>query len=158
MKLTETLDVRAPAEFTFSELSDYEAIERLAIQRGVSLRRTDRIDGPAAGMAWLADWEAMGRELRTRLSLTAYEPPERLVIESETSGIAGRMQIDVVALGPSLSRILMETEIRAVTLKAKVLMQPIRLARGRIEQRIAGRVGDLASRIEGRWRARSAQL
>ena len=153
MKFKETLDVNAPAEFTFSELADYETIERFAIQRGVALRRTDRLEGPCAGMAWVADWEFGGRSRRTRISLTRFEPPESMVIESETSGIAGRAQLDVVALSPSLSRIIIETEMTPVTFGAKVLMQPIKLARGQIERRVASRIGDLATRIETRYAA-----
>ena len=156
MKFKETLDVNAPAEFTFSELADYETVERFAIQRGVALRRTDRLEGPRAGMAWVADWEFGGRERRTRISMTRYEPPEQIVIETETSGVAGRVQIDVVALSPKVSRVVIATELTPVTFGAKVLMQPIKLARGRIEKRVGERIGDLAARIEQRWAASGA--
>ena len=153
MKMTERVDIEAPAEFVFGELSDFPTIERLAIQRGVALRRADRLDERRAGMAWIADWEFGGRKRRTNLTLTRYEPPRRMVLASETSGIAAEIEIEVVPLAATASRVLIETQMTAESMAAKLLLQTVRLGRAAFEGRIRGRLSNLAARVEQRYAA-----
>ena len=156
MKFRETLDVNVPAEFAFSELSDHETIERLAMQRGVAIRRTDRLSKPGPGMSWRADWEWGGRKRRTNITLTRREPPKRIVVETETAGVAGRLETEVVPMTAESCRLIIESEVRAVTFAAKVVLQTIKLARGRIERAVGERIGQLSARLEARYAASKA--
>jgi len=71
MKFSSREDIEAPISYVFTRLSDVPAFERLAMRRGVQLRRVDRMSDIAVGAAWEFDSHfaaSSGRGARSSLT------------------------------------------------------------------------------------------
>ncbi|WP_417209673.1 SRPBCC family protein [Antarctobacter sp.] len=150
MELTAREDIEAPQDRVFAMLSDFDKIERQAMRRGTEITRTH--DGPGAGMAWRATFQFRGKRRAAEVTLSTYDPPERMVFDSVSGGLAMVLTLDVVALSPSRTRINVSTVLSARTLSARLFLQSIKLARGGLDKRFRRRVGELAGDMENRLR------
>lgn len=150
MELTAREDIDAPQDRVFAMLSDFDTIERQAMRRGTEITRTH--PGPGAGMAWQATFHFRGKKRDAAVTLSTYDPPERLVFDSVSGGLEMALTLDVVALSPSRTRINVTSVLGAKTLSARLFLQSIKLARGGIDKRFRKRVGELAGEMENRLR------
>ena len=66
MKVTAREDIEAPLDKVFTELCDFESIERQALRRGIEVRRTDTVAGLGEGMTWHARFRFRGKERALR--------------------------------------------------------------------------------------------
>lgn len=153
MKVQQKVDIEASAEVVFARLSDVEAWERAAMRRGVDLTRTAKLDGPAAvGMAWAARVPFRGKIRDITMSMTRLDPPTALGIEASGALVTAEIEVDVLDLGPRRSRVTLAVTLGAQGLSGKLLLQSLKLARGKIEARMKGQLDALALEIEDRQR------
>lgn len=164
MELTAREDIEASQERVFALLSDFDNIERQAMRRGTQITRTS--DGPdagpdsgpdsgpdagtGAGMAWDALFQFRGKKRSAQITLSTYDPSERMVFDSLSGGLEMTLALDVVALAPNRTRINVTSTLGAKTLSARLFLQSIKLARGGIDKRFRKRVGELAGDMEKR--------
>lgn len=155
MKLACRQDIDAPAAFVLAQISDFESWERTAMRRGVEIERTDKLSAYGSGTSWATRFRYRGRERRVAIRL------ERLAADghadfSVTSAPAdGALEVEIVAMAASRVRMLVSIEFKPKTFAAKLFVQSLRLARSRVERRLAQRAKALANEIEARYRATS---
>jgi carbon monoxide dehydrogenase subunit G len=122
--------VPARPDEVFAFIADLENLP--AWQTGiVSARRTS--EGPMGeGAAAIVVRELMGQRIEAPLTVTAYEPPRRLTVESSVSGVRATATLDVQA-GAQHAEVTFAMELRGSGFTA--LMEPViaRTAAGELE-------------------------
>ena len=155
MKFSSREDVEAPVASVFAMLSDFETFERAAIRRGAEVQRVGDHDHPHVGQAWEARFMLRGRERDTRVTLIQYTPPTDMVFESQSGGLMTVLEIELIALSQKRTRISVNFEVKPRTLPARLIVQSMKLAKGRITKGFKLRVADFARDMEDRY-SRSA--
>lgn len=156
MKLKTREDIAADIEYVFASVSDFDGLERAALRRGADVVRTDTLSAPGVGMSWTARFPFRNREREADMKLTAYDPPNGLVLFSKISGIEAEVRVDLVALSPQRTRLNLELELKPRSIPARLLLQSMKLARTNLVRKFHRRVADYAQSIEDRARG-SAQ-
>jgi hypothetical protein len=137
VKLSARLDLELPREQVFAAASDFAAAEERLTARGVQLQRTaDRVP-PAPGMTWAARAPFRGRLRDVAAELVAYSPPDGFAILSRIGGMTAAFEVRLVALAPARTRVIVGIDLRAQTLKARVILSALRLGKSRAEDRLA---------------------
>lgn len=150
MELTAKEDIEAPLDRVFAELSDFVALERQAMRRGIEVQRHGGETGVTEGMGWHVQFTFRGKKRDAEITLTEYTPPERMVFDSVSGGLEVHMVVDLIALSRTRTRIGVATELKPKTLSARLLVQSLKLAKGGIEKRFQTRAAGLAQDLEDR--------
>ncbi|WP_282093823.1 SRPBCC family protein [Epibacterium ulvae] len=150
MDLSTQEDVEAPIAQVFGALSDFEVVERTATRRGVDVVRRGGVGGAELGMGWDISFQLRGKDRNATLELVGYEPSTLIAIEGDGGGITGRFDIELIELSPSRTRIVVRTTLGAKTLPGRLLLQSMKLARGRIAQKYAQRISEYVELIESK--------
>lgn len=144
-------DIGAPIEAVFAALSDVRSVEARARARGITVTRlAGDPEAPAAGMAWTAGFRLQGKPREMRIDLTRYAPPNTLIFDSRTGGLGARAIIDLAALSDRRTRLNVDVALVADSLPAKLLLQSLKLTRGKIDKRFRLRMAEYARDLEAR--------
>ena len=152
MKFSTREDIDAPAEAVFDALSDFDAISRAGMQRGIEVRRTDRLEAAGVGMSWQVGFDWRGKRREVMGMLHHYEPPHQMRFEAESPTFALTLILTLVALSKKRTRLGVELEIRPKTLAARLMIQSMKLGKANLSRRFSARVRTLATTIEQRQR------
>lgn len=150
MRLAAREDIEVPQDRAFLVLATFEHWERAALRSGASVVRVDTLQTTAPGMTWqvVFSWRGKPRSLTVRL--IDFGPPQGMRFEGTSPSFQGWITIDVVRMGPRRSRLAMTMEIKPRTLAARLFLQSMRLARGRITKRLESSMSQLAKAIVNR--------
>lgn len=150
MKFSNRVDVAAPAEFVFDQLSDFATFERMALRKGVALRRLDTLKSPGAGMSWDIGFKLRGRARQMIADVSRFERPEQIDCEGTSQGFHLSLTLALMELSKSRTRLTTGLEIRPRTLGARLLLQSAKLGRSNLDRRYDDRVRAFARMIESR--------
>ncbi|MBD3679811.1 MAG: SRPBCC family protein [Rhodobacteraceae bacterium] len=150
MKLSTRDDIEAPIETVFSVVSDFARFERMAQAKGAQVARTDDLTEAGIGMGWDARFRFRGKPREARLELTRYDRPEALTVTSRMGGIESEFTIDLIALSPRRTRMIVGLDLRPRTLSARLLIQSLKFAKANLERRFTRQVARAAREIERR--------
>ena len=152
MKLTARTDIDAPFGFVYESLADHESWVREATARGLAIERLADapVSGPGAG--WLAQVPFRGKLVALELQVADQKPSEQLGYSLRTNSFDGTITLSVMALSARRTRLHMAIEISPRTVIARVLINTLRLAKGRAQARMDHRLAQMGGQIEGRWR------
>lgn len=143
-------DIDAPIGDVFREVSNFAVIERMALRRGVEVRRLDDLPFPGAGAAWEARFRARGRKRTAHLEITEFTAPESLTCLTKVGGISATLVVTLIALSRNRTRISLATDLRASDLSSRLLLQSLKLARGTLTRRYHLRVAEYARDLQAR--------
>lgn len=148
MKISSREDVEAPIDQVFSVVSDFSKLQDHMQRRGVEI--VEDATGPEAGVGhrWSARFTWRGRARELDAELAALEPGQGYTINSHSSGVSCTTVVDLVALSKTRTRILVSLDLRPTTLSSRLLVQSLKLAKGKLTNRLKQRMGVLARRIE----------
>lgn len=152
MKLNARQDIEAPVAFVFAALQDFEAWERAALRRGADVARTDKPNDGSPGLSWLVKFAYRGKERRLALRLTGLEQLTLLAFSGTGNSIDGVAGIDLVELATRRTRLSVTLDLRPKTIGARLVFQSLRLAKTRINRRLADRINQFCTEIESRYR------
>lgn len=153
MKLSDRVDIEAPADFVWAQLTDFDGWERAALRRGAEVARLDDATTPAVGMAWKVAFQWRGKTRKLDLRITAVDPGQRVAFAGTGPNVEGALVLDLVEMGPRRTRLASGLDVRPRTLAARLFFQGLKLARARVDRRYAMRLRQLATEIETRWQA-----
>ncbi|MEZ5798573.1 MAG: SRPBCC family protein [Paracoccaceae bacterium] len=153
MKLTTRQDIEAPLDFVYAALTDFDQFERMAMRRGAEVERTDRLKTPGVGMAWRLRFTYRAKPRTMLVRFADAEPGSHLAWAFDSPVAEGTARTDLVALSPRRTRLTLVAEARPRTLAARLMMQSLRLARGRLQRRFDVAAGQLANLVEEQYRA-----
>lgn len=151
MKLSGRTDIGAPVAFVFAALSDFEAWERAAMRRGADVHRTDKLRAPGPGMTWQARFAWRGRERQLQVRLTKLVTNLNLALDFDGPSVEGNLNIELVELSAKRTRMLMQVDLKPRTLSARLFIQSMKLAKGRVQRKYDARLLSIAQDIEQRF-------
>lgn len=147
MKFVAVEDIAAPIDLVWSRVADLEEFEARARDRIGAIKRTPP-GPPAQGTVWSGKADVMGKKRDVTVTAATVDPTGRLGAEAATDGMLVSIDVDLVELGPRLTRLTVTTEARARSLAARLMLQSAKLARKSLAKRYKARVSDFAGRIE----------
>lgn len=150
MKLSTREDIEAPLEHVFAALTDNDRWETAAMRRGADVTRADKLRVTGAGMAWRVKFDYRGKPRDLEIKLTEYEPL-RLVFAGSSVALDGVLTLDLMALAPRRTRVIVATEIKPRTLGARLVLQSLKLAKAKLMRRFEDRVARIAGDISERY-------
>jgi hypothetical protein len=151
MKFSTREDIEVPIDHAFAEMSDFNGFQRRALRHGASITRLD--EGPVkVGSNWDIVFTYRGRERRLHAELTEFEAPHHYVVISTSEGMTVTTEVELVALSRGRTRIAMGMDLRAKSLTARLLLQSMKLAKGKLTKRFKARVLEHTEDIEDAYR------
>lgn len=154
MEFSAKEDIEAPIEQVFAVITDFESVERQALRRGIKVTRTHDADGEV-GTEWTAGFKFRGKEMSADIRLTECTAPELVVFAAKAGGLETGMSVDLTALSPRRTRMTVTAHMQPKTLSARLLVQSLKLAKGRVTRKFSVRVAQYAKLVEERARASS---
>ncbi|MGA9434540.1 MAG: SRPBCC family protein [Roseobacter sp.] len=150
MQFSARQDIEAPIEIVFENMTTFEVYERAAMRRGAEVRRNDTLTSPGAGAQWDVRFMLRGKERDLMLEVLSCVPPTDLVVSLNSKNITGSVRCDLFALSKTRTRLTVITEIRPLTLPARLLIQSLKLTKSTLTQKYKTRIADFAAEIEAR--------
>lgn len=147
MKFTTRIDTDMQASALFDAVASFDRIERLLMRRGVSVKRIDQASEPGCSMGWNLGFDWRGKARSLRLEVTRFDRPERMSMIGTSDAFDLRLDVSVVALSRTTSRLVFEVDARPRTMRARLMVQTAKLARPQLdrkfEQRVRGFLDDM---------------
>jgi hypothetical protein len=156
MKLTAKTDLDAPVGFAYDTLSDFAQWEREAVRRGIDI---ERVGGPAAGVgaAWRISGRFRGKPRKLTLQVREIVPGDRVDYQFDSPSADGTILVEVSPLSTRRCRVRLQIEVKPKTLAARLFLNTIRLAKGRVEAKLEARLMALGGQIKLRHDRSQAQ-
>ena len=150
MKFKSKEDLDVPIDEVFTMLSDFEKHERSALRRGLEVSRRDDLKAPAVGATWDVKFMFRGKRREANLEVVEYDQPSEMVVAGYMQGLETRVEFLLVALSKTRTRLSVVADLKPQTLSARLLMQSLKLARGKVVQRFDARLATMARDMEER--------
>lgn len=151
MKLTAKTDLEVPAAFVFAALIDTPTWEREAVRNGVEVERPPGTPDTGVGAEWRIRGHFRGKARKVLVRIEELTPSQRLALSLDSPSIEGIVQIEVMVLSPRRSRLRSDLEVKPKTLAARLFINTMRLAKGRVQARFEKGLGQLGARIKDRY-------
>lgn len=149
MELKASEDVDAPIEQVFKVLSDFDQLERLAARRGLDVARL-RPGAVQEGAEWRVAFRLRGKDRTVHITLSKLQPSTFLGVTGEGSGVSGVFGVELMALTPNCTRIAVTVDLAASSLSGRLMLQSMKLARGKVEKRFRERISKFTTVLEER--------
>ncbi|WP_127114611.1 SRPBCC family protein [Shimia sediminis] len=151
MQFTSKENIEVPIEQVFEMLTDFERHERSAMRRGAEVTRTDSLSAPGVGVGWDLVFDFRGKSRQMNLEVTEFDRPYEMTLEARLQGVESTIQLQLVALSKTLTRLNVSTDVRPKTLSARLLVQSLKLAKSNITKRFDKRMATAARDMEDRY-------
>ncbi len=151
MKLTAKTDLEVPAAAVFATLIDHPAWEREAIRNGVEVERPAGTPAMGVGAEWRIRGHFRGKSRKVQVRIKDLTPDQRLVLGLDSPTIEGTTWLEVMVLSPRRSRLRVDLEVKPKTLAARLFINTMRLAKGRVQARFEKGLVRLGARIKDRY-------
>ncbi|MEM9318858.1 MAG: SRPBCC family protein [Pseudomonadota bacterium] len=148
MKLKITDDAAAPVDAVFAAITDFSSIEEALRDNGISITRVGGWLNPEVGSAWTGRGAVRGKTRRIEAEVSAMEPGRMIEIEARIGGLRAVQETRFVPIGEQLTRLNVALDLRPDTLAARLLVQNLKLVRGRLLARMSRRLATEIERIE----------
>lgn len=152
MKFKVSEDVDAPATMVWARLVDFSALEDDARGRGARITRVGNWSEIAEGVEWRGEVTVRGKLRPLQARVTRLIAPELCLVESRIGGMQCSYELSFAELSPEVTRVAVVLDLSADTLTARLLLQTMKLARGRVMQRLQGVLARQGNAVEAAWR------
>ena len=148
MKFSLRQDILAPIEFVFERAADFDSHERQALRRGIEVVRTDVLSGTECGITWDAKFPYRGKRREVAGELAKFNQPDGFLVSTASGGLKADFDIELVMLAKNRTRMKIGLDLRPDTMKARLFVQSLKLAKARLDQRFRRRMEKFALEIE----------
>lgn len=156
MKFKVSEDVDAPMTHVWSQFTDFGALEAEAKGRGAEVSRVGNWTEAREGVEWRGAVTVRGKRRPVTSKITRFESEDICITESRIGGMACYYEMTFVALSPNLTRVGLVLDLSAETLTARLILQTMKLARGRVLQRLQGLLARQGNAAEAAHRRQQA--
>ncbi|MEX0306229.1 MAG: SRPBCC family protein [Ruegeria sp.] len=150
MQFSAQEDIEVPIDTVFSMVSDFERFERMALRRGIDVRRISDSAMPQAGTTWETEFKIRGKPRQITVVMTDCDRPSLMRFQSSSKGMNGDTVIELLALSQRRTRLRIETSMGAKTLPARLLLQSLKLGQSRFRRQFQTRLSEFARELEER--------
>lgn len=137
-------DTDAPMSEMFAAISDFASFERSAIRRGVEVERRGDVTNPGNGLGWDAKFRFRGAVRDVTIEVDKFNPDTDLRILSHGSGVVADVVVELIELAPRRTRMNVTLKLKPKTLTGRLMVQSLKLARGKIARKFKTRVSEFA--------------
>ncbi len=141
-------DIEAPIEDVFRAVTNFEGWERAVMRRGAEVSRTDNLEQPDKGMTWAVEFSFRNWQRKADLELLNYDAPNKVRVAGKSGGVKTDFDVELVALSRERTRMDVSAELKPTSVSARLLVQPLKLARSKLSNRFRQRIADFAGAIE----------
>ncbi len=153
MKFTSHGDIGAPATFVFADMTDFEGWEAAIRKRNTTVARSA---GPVRpGTTWDTRFRLRGKDRAMVVTLVSVEPERRIHLTIVDPSLHVDIVLDLIAMTDATSRLAATVELRPQNLTARLLVQSLRLARGKIQGQLDQRIKAYAARLGAAYHAQT---
>ncbi len=133
MELSYSSIINVPKAFAFARATDFVQFEAEGFGKLSPFERRSEIEAPNIGTRWRTSSEFQGRARRFSLELLELKPSELMVLgnKSEKYDIEARFSFEEHTEGETEFSFKLVAKAQSIT--ARLILQTIQLARGRIE-------------------------
>ncbi len=150
MQFSAQEDIEAPIDTVFAMVADFERFERMAMRRGIDVRRLEGHAPPQAGTTWETEFNIRGKPRRITVVMTDCDQPSLMRFQASSKGMNGDTVIEFLALSQRRTRLRIETSLGAKTLPARLLLQSLKLGQSRFRRQFQMRLSEFARELEER--------
>ena len=122
------------------------------MRRGGDVERITGGEVAAVGTKWRVKFLLRGAERQVMAEVTAIDRPNSITIEVTSASADATMNVDLVALSRTHTRLNVDVQAKAKTIAAKLLFQSVRFARQKNQTRFKGIVSNFAEDVDARHR------
>lgn len=148
MKFSTREDIEAPIERVFDRLSSFEQHENAARQRGAKVRLADTVSPYGLGTVWDVSVMVRGKERDVVMEIVRFDRPTDIIVDLRSRSITGHITCELFALARTRTRMLVAVELRPETLKARLLIQSLKLTKSSLDQKYRARIAEMVAEIE----------
>ncbi|MBF9059746.1 hypothetical protein HKCCSP123_11185 [Rhodobacterales bacterium HKCCSP123] len=152
MKFKVSEDVDAPQGMVWQRFTDFSGFEEDARGRGATVTRVGNWAEAAEGAAWRGEVTIRGKARAITSKVTRLVPQELCEIESRIGGMDCHYEMSFVPLSQDVTRVAVVLDLSANTLTARLLLQTMKLARGKVLQRLQGMIARQGNAVEAAHR------
>jgi uncharacterized protein YndB with AHSA1/START domain len=150
MEIAAVQEIELPREAVWREIADVDRLAEILRARGGEVRRLDAPGPPRLGTAWETGYTALGQRWDIHAEIVRHDPPEAIASALSGNGYTGRLEIVLAELEPARTRLDLRVTLEAKTLRARATMQPLKLARDRLQGRLSSLLSRYARNLERR--------
>ena len=152
MKFKVSEDVDAPQELVWARFTDFSGFEEDARGRGAILNRVGNWTQTVQGVEWRGEVTVRGKSRPITAKVTQLVPQELCIVDSRIGGMNCHQEIIFVPLSTTVTRVALMLDLSADTLTARLLLQTMKLARGRVLQKLQGVLARQGNTVEAAYR------
>ena len=152
MKFKVSEDVDAPQEMVWARFTDFSGFEEDARGRGAILTRVGNWTQTVQGVEWRGEVTVRGKSRPITAKVTQLVPQELCIVDSRIGGMNCHQEIIFVPLSTTVTRVALMLDLSADTLTARLLLQTMKLARGRVLQKLQGVLARQGNAVEAAYR------
>lgn len=152
MKFKVAEDVDAPLDFVYSRMADFSRLEDEIRGSGAELRREGNWTQAAEERAWKGSVTVRGKPRRIDAVIGHMAENDTILVESKVGGMDCSYEMTFYEMSPTITRIATVLELKPNTLSARLIIQTLKLARGRVLQKMTGSLVRRGNEIEADYR------
>lgn len=147
MKFSTRMDTDLVATELFAAISNFDRFGQIIRRRRAQVEVLD----PAltGSLAWDLGFDLRGRRREFRFALSRHDPDEALRLTGVSELFNIEIDLMVVALTRSRSRLICRADVRPRTMKARLVIQTAKLGKAQLDERfareVAGMLNDLTA-------------
>jgi hypothetical protein len=157
MKFKLSEDVDAPLPLVWDRFTDFHGFEEDARGRGVEVSRVGNWSKTVEGVEWRGAVTIRGKRRAISSKVARMQENELCVLESRIGGMDCLYEMSFVELAPEVTRVSLVLNLSADTLTARLILQTLKLARGRVMQRLQGILARQGNAAEAAYRREKAK-
>lgn len=150
MNFSSRTDIEKPIADVFSALANFEMWETAAMRRGVEVARVDHQRKPTSGSQWDVKFNHRGKQRQARITLGQIDTNRQLALSIDGRVLDGQASVELVALSPRRTRIVLYIEVKPRTLGARLFLQSVRLAKQKVQTKLNERLANFARELDQR--------
>ena len=153
MELTYQRIIKVPPAYAFARATDFERFEAEGFGNLAPFEPRNEIRAPEIGARWRTAAEFQGRPRRFSLELLEMAEPNRLVMGNKSDKYDVEAEMIFGAADNHSTAFSFKLNAMARSLTAKLILQTIQLAKGRITKSMQADFDKMAARMEAAYRA-----
>jgi len=155
MKFSTREDIEAPIGHVWAQITDFAGFERMAIERGATLTRTDTMGKPGLGSEWDASIMYRKKARKVEARVVEFDAPRMIRVDSRKDGVEAVVIATLTELSPRRTRMHLTTDLKPLNLTGRLLIQSLKLARATLDRRYEKRVAKFVRGMSVEYREAS---
>lgn len=136
----------------WARFTDFSGFEEDARGRGAILNRVGNWTQTVQGVEWRGEVTVRGKSRPITAKVTQLVPQELCMVDSRIGGMNCHQEIIFVPLSTTVTRVALMLDLSADTLTARLFLQTMKLARGRVLQKLQGVLARQGNAVEAAYR------